>query len=67
MTAQALPYGVGNLKQDCTVVVKQEGKWWVGWIEEVRGVNCQEWSREELMETLRVTFSEAIEFNRAEP
>jgi predicted RNase H-like HicB family nuclease len=47
-----------------TAIVKQQGDWWIGWVEEVPGVNCQERSREELMETLRVTLQEAIEFNR---
>lgn len=47
-----------------TAVLKHEGDWWFGWIEEISGVNCQEPSREELLETLRVTLSEAIEFNR---
>lgn len=37
-----------------------------GWIEEVPGVNCQEASREELIESLRITLTEASEFNRAE-
>jgi len=46
--------------------VKNEGNWWIGWIEEVPGVNCQESTREELLETLRITLREAIEFNRAE-
>ena len=49
-----------------TAIVKREGDWWIGWIQEVPGVNCQEGSREELMETLRVTLQEAIEFNRQE-
>ena len=47
-----------------TAVVKQDGDWWVGWIEEIPGVNCQEQSREELLETLRITLQEAIEMNR---
>lgn len=47
-----------------TAIVKQEGDWWIGWIEEVPGVNCQEATRDELLETLRVTLSEALEFNR---
>lgn len=49
---------------DYTAIVKQSGDWWIGWIEEVPGVNCQERSREELLETLRVTLNEAIESNR---
>ena len=50
--------------QEYKAVVKQEGEWWYGWIEEIPGVNCQERSQEELMETLRATLREAIEFNR---
>ena len=47
-----------------TAVTKQDGDWWIGWIEEVPGVNCQERTKEELLESLRVTLMEALEFNR---
>ena len=49
-----------------TAVVKKEGSWWVGWIEEIPGVNCQESTRYELLETLQVTLREALELNRQE-
>ncbi|MGA8809392.1 MAG: type II toxin-antitoxin system HicB family antitoxin [Thermoanaerobaculia bacterium] len=49
-----------------TAIVEQSGNDWIGWIEEIPGVNCQESSREELLETLRVTLAEALEINRAE-
>lgn len=49
-----------------TAVTKQDGDWWIGWIEEVPGVNCQERTREELLETLRITLAEALEMNRQE-
>ncbi|MCZ7555783.1 MAG: type II toxin-antitoxin system HicB family antitoxin [Bacteroidia bacterium] len=52
------------MKNEYTAVVKQDGEWWIGWIEEVPGVNCQESSYEDLMETLAVTLREALEFNR---
>ena len=52
--------------QQFTAVIKQEGDWWIGWVEEIPGINCQEQSREQLLETLRVTFGEAIEMNREE-
>ena len=52
------------MKNNFTAVIKQDGDWWIGWIEEVPGVNCQEATREELLETLRVTLREALEFNR---
>lgn len=53
-------------QQTYTAVVKQDDGWWIGWIEEVPGVNCQEATRDELLESLRVTLAEAIEFNRSE-
>lgn len=52
------------MKEMYTAVVKKSGDWWIGWIEEVPGVNCQEATREELLESLRVTLREALEFNR---
>lgn len=54
------------MKQAYTAVVKQDGGWWLGWIEEVPGVNCQERTREELLESLRITLAEALEMNRAD-
>jgi hypothetical protein len=47
-----------------TAVVKQDGDWWIGWIAEVRGVNCQEGSREDLLESLRTALREALDRNR---
>ncbi|MCL4470435.1 MAG: type II toxin-antitoxin system HicB family antitoxin, partial [Gammaproteobacteria bacterium] len=34
------------MNQTYTAVIKQDADWWIGWIEEVPGVNCQESSRE---------------------
>lgn len=47
-----------------TAVTKQDGRWWIGWIEEVPGVNCRERIREELLASLKASLSEALEFNR---
>ncbi|MDR2013332.1 MAG: type II toxin-antitoxin system HicB family antitoxin [Rhodanobacter sp.] len=52
--------------QTYTAVIKQDEGAWIGWIEEVPGVNCQEATRESLLESLRVTLAEALEFNRGE-
>ncbi len=46
-----------------TAIIKQEDDWWIGWIEEVPGVNCQEATRDELLETLQITLAEALEFS----
>lgn len=47
-----------------TAVVKRSGKWWIGWIEEVPGVNCQERTHQALRQSLVESLSEALEFNR---
>jgi predicted RNase H-like HicB family nuclease len=49
-----------------TAIVQECGKWWIGWIEEVPGVNAQERTREELLSSLKVVLEEALEFNREE-
>ena len=49
-----------------TAVIKQDGDWWIGWVEEVPGVTCQEKTREELIETIKITLQEALDFNRLE-
>ena len=54
------------MQQNYTAVIKQDAGWWIGRIEEVPGVNCQEQSREALTETLKVTLREALELNRQE-
>lgn len=54
------------MNQTYTAVVKQDGQWWIGWIQEITGINCQERTREELLATLRITLGEALEMNRAD-
>ena len=49
-----------------TALVQRHGEWWIGWIEEVPGVNSQGQTREELLENLREALAEALEMNRAE-
>ena len=47
-------------------IIKQDGDWWIGWIQEISGVNCQEATREELIETLKVSLSEMLGLNRSQ-
>jgi predicted RNase H-like HicB family nuclease len=47
-----------------TAVIRQDGPWWIGWVEEIPGVNAQEASRDKLLESLREVLREALEFNR---
>jgi predicted RNase H-like HicB family nuclease len=50
-----------RMSQTYTAVIKLAGSWWIGWIEEVPGVNCQERTREDLLEALRITLAAALE------
>lgn len=54
------------MRNEYTAVVKEDAGWWIGWIQEIPGVNCQELSRSELLETLRITLQEALEMNRGD-
>lgn len=54
------------MNQIYTAVIKQDANWWIGWIEEVPGVNCQGSSRETLLQSLHETLIEAIALNRAD-
>ena len=53
-----------QMNMNYTAIIKQQDNYWIGWIEEVPGVNCQELTREELLEALTITLREALELNR---
>ena len=55
-----------TMKEGFTAVMKRSGPWWIGWVAEVPGVNCQERTKEALLETIEVTLREALELNRRE-
>lgn len=41
-----------------TAIITKEDDWWIGWVLEMPGVNCQEATREELIDTLKTTLKE---------
>ncbi len=49
-----------------TEIIQQDGEWWIGWVEEIPGVNSQGHTREELLENLRAALEEALEMYRAD-
>jgi predicted RNase H-like HicB family nuclease len=49
-----------------TAIIQRDGDWWIGWVEEIPGVNSQGATREELLENLRSALEEALAMNRAE-
>jgi predicted RNase H-like HicB family nuclease len=51
------------MKDKYTAVIKQDSGWWIGWIEEIPGVNSQGKTKAELKENLCSALSEALELN----
>jgi predicted RNase H-like HicB family nuclease len=49
-----------------SAVIQQDGDWWIGWVEEIPGVNSQGRTRAELMENLQSALQEALAMNRAD-
>ena len=47
-----------------TAVVQRDGDFWIGWIEEISGVNSQGATRAELLENLHSALQEALQMNR---
>jgi predicted RNase H-like HicB family nuclease len=47
-------------------VVQRDGEWWIGWVEEIPGVNAQGATREDLLDNLRSALEEMLEMNRAD-
>jgi hypothetical protein len=44
-----------------TAILRQDGEWWIGWVEEIPGTNCQERTRDELIESITMTLQAALE------
>jgi len=49
-----------------TAILRRDGRWWIGWIEELQGMNSQGRTREELLDNLRSALREMLEMNRAD-
>ncbi len=49
------------MNNEYTAVIKQEDDCWIGWIEEIPGVNCQEETCDALKKTLAITLKEATQ------
>ena len=53
------------MQETYRAVIQHRGKWWIGWVEEVPGVNSQGSTREELLENLRDALDEALRLHLA--
>lgn len=52
------------MKHQFTAIFKKSGKWYLGWIEEIPGVNTQGRTIEEVKENLKEAIFLIIETNR---
>ena len=52
------------MKTGYNAIIKEEGGWWIGWVEEIPGVNAQERTKEDLMESLREALMDILDLNR---
>ena len=42
-------------------VIKRSGDWWIGWLMDLPGVNAQERTKEELIQSLRIGAEDMLE------
>lgn len=49
------------MKAEFTAIVKRDGDWWLGWVEEIPGANAQEKTKEELIISLREAVQDILE------
>ena len=54
------------MKAEFTAIVKKDGDWWLGWVEEIPGANAQEKTKEELMISLREAVKDILELRSQE-
>lgn len=54
-----------TMTTEFTAIIQKDGDWWIGWIEEIPGVNAQERTREELIISLREAAKDILDLNRS--
>lgn len=53
------------MKQQFTAIYKKQGKWYLGWVEEIPGVNTQGRTLKEAKDNLKEALSLILEANKA--
>ena len=54
------------MMQTYTAVIQKSEGWWIGWIQEIPGVNCQERTKDALLLSLKSGLEDILELNREE-
>ena len=49
-----MPHRLLSLTMKFKVIIKKDGDWWVGWLVDMPGVNAQERTYENLIESLKI-------------
>ena len=49
------------MKGELTAIVKRDGDWWLGWVEEIPGANAQEKTKEELILSLKEAVKDILD------
>jgi predicted RNase H-like HicB family nuclease len=57
----AMENEVKIMKAEFTAIVKRDGDWWLGWVEEIPGANAQEKTREELILSLKEAVKDILD------
>ena len=52
------------MNAEFTAIIKKDGDWWLGWVEEIPGANAQEKTKEELMISLREAAKDILDIHR---
>jgi predicted RNase H-like HicB family nuclease len=50
---------IAEMATSYSAVIRKDGKWWIGWIQEIPGVNSQGSSRASLLDNLKSALKEA--------
>lgn len=54
------------MKVEFTAIVKKDGDWWLGWVEEIPGANAQEKTKEEFLVSLKDAVIDILELRAEE-
>lgn len=54
------------MKTEFTAIIKRDGDWWLGWVEEIPGANAQEKTKEALLASLQEAARDILELRREE-
>jgi predicted RNase H-like HicB family nuclease len=54
---------IAEMAMNYSAVIRKDGKWWIGWIQGIPGVNSQGSSRARLKSNLKSALKEALDLN----